>query len=123
MTITRVTCDLTGSEGEEEALVRVLLQKGPHSLPHPLVALVNQLLSEVAVNLLRGDLLFRWQSDIIKVGDLRGQTRWDSPLGKPTLKQQNKQFAFMPRMFFTPTRLLCGACRAKEGLQGAKEGL
>lgn len=60
----------TGSEGEKEALVGVLLQKGLNSLPHPLVALVDQLLSEVAVDLLRRDLLIRWQSDIIKVGDL-----------------------------------------------------
>lgn len=62
----------TGSEGEKEALVGVLLQKSFYSLPHPLVALVDQLLSEVAVDLLCCDLLIWWQSDIIKVGDLKG---------------------------------------------------
>lgn len=62
----------TCSEGEEEALVRVLLQQRLDPLPHPVVPLVDELLSKVAVYLLGGHLLAGWQRHVIEVGHLGG---------------------------------------------------
>lgn len=63
----------TCSKGEEEALVRVLLQQRLDPPPHPLVPLVDELLSEVSVDLLRRHLLAGWQRHIIEVRNLRGK--------------------------------------------------
>lgn len=51
----------------------MFLHEGLDPLSHPLVALVDQLLPEVAVDLLRRDLLVRGQSDVVEVGDLQGK--------------------------------------------------
>ena len=46
----------TCSEGKEAALVFVLLQKRHDPLPHALIPLVDELLAEVAVNLLSSEV-------------------------------------------------------------------
>lgn len=61
----------TCSEGEEESLVRMVLQQRLHSPPHPLIPLVDQFLSEVAVYFLCGHLLAGRQSHVVEVWDLR----------------------------------------------------
>lgn len=58
----------TCSEGKEADLVFVLLQKSHDPLPHPLIPLVDELLAEVAVDLLGGDLLVRRKGGVDKVG-------------------------------------------------------
>lgn len=60
----------TCSKGEEEALVRVLLQQGLDPLPHPLIPLVDELLSKVAVYFPGGHLFAGWECHIIEVRDL-----------------------------------------------------
>lgn len=61
----------TCSEGEEEALVGMFLQQSLDPLAHPLIPLVDELLSKVAVNLLGGHLLAGWQRHVVEVRDLR----------------------------------------------------
>lgn len=65
----------TCSEGKEEALVGVFLQQGPDPLSHPLVPLVDELLTEVAVYFLGGHLLAGRQRHVVEVGDLEWK-RW-----------------------------------------------
>lgn len=48
----------------------MLLQQSFDPLAHPLIALVDELLTKVAVDLLSRDLFTRRQSDVVKVGDL-----------------------------------------------------
>ena len=60
----------TCSEGKEADLVFVLLQKRHDPLPHALIPLVDELLAEVAVNLLGRHLLVRWEGGVDKVGQL-----------------------------------------------------
>lgn len=60
----------TCSKGEEEALVWVFLQQCLDPLPHPLIPLVDELLSKVAVYFLGGHLLAGWQRHVIEVRDL-----------------------------------------------------
>lgn len=57
----------------------MLLQQSFDPLAHPLIALVNELLSEVAVNLLSRDLFTRRQSDVVEVGHLNGK-KWKKVL-------------------------------------------
>lgn len=73
-----VLCSIapTCSEGKEEALVRVFLQQGPDSLAHPLISLVDEFLSEVAVYLLGCHLLTGWQGHIVEIRDLQLQKWW-----------------------------------------------
>lgn len=66
-----VTQEVTCSKGKEEALVCVFPQKCHHSLPHPLIPLVDELLSEVAVYLLSRHLLVGRERRVDEVGDLR----------------------------------------------------
>lgn len=61
---------LTRSEGEEEAFVGVFLQQRSDASAHALVTLVDQLLSEVAVDLLRRHLLARRQRHVVEVRHL-----------------------------------------------------
>lgn len=65
---------LTCSEGEEEAFVGLFLEQRSDASPHPLVALVDQLLSEVAVDLLRRHLLAGQQRHVLEVRDLDTDT-------------------------------------------------
>ena len=62
---------LTCSEGEEEALGGAPLQQGGDTLCHSLVALVDELLAEVAVDLQCRDSVVRWQGAVDKVRELR----------------------------------------------------
>ena len=48
----------------------MLLQEAADSLSHPLVTLVDELLPEVAVDLLGRDLLAEGQGDVVEVGHL-----------------------------------------------------
>lgn len=61
----------TCTESEEKALVRMFLQQSFDPLAHPLIALVDELLTKVAVNLLSCDLFTRRQSDVVEVGHLK----------------------------------------------------
>lgn len=65
----------TCSEGEEADLVLVLLQKCHDPLPHPLVPLVDELVAEVAVNLLGSHLLVRREGGVDEAGQLQRQDR------------------------------------------------
>jgi len=60
----------TCSEGKEADLVFILLQERHDPLPHALIPLVDELLAEVAVNLLGCDLLVRREGGVDKVGQL-----------------------------------------------------
>lgn len=60
----------TCSEGKEADLVLILLKKCHDPLPHPLVPLVDELLAEVAVDLLGCHLLMRRERGVDKVGQL-----------------------------------------------------
>lgn len=60
----------TCSEGKEADLVFVLLKQRHDPLPHALVPLVDELLAEVAVNLLGCHLLVRRERRVDKVGQL-----------------------------------------------------
>lgn len=71
----------TCSEGEEETLVGMVLQQRLHSPPHPLIPLVDQLLSEVAVYFLCGHLLAGRQSHIVEIWDLREKGVTDKMVG------------------------------------------
>lgn len=48
----------------------MLLQQSFDPLAHPLITLVNELLTEIAVNLLSRYLFTRRQSDVVEVGHL-----------------------------------------------------
>ena len=61
----------TCPEGEEEALVGVLVQQGLDPPPHPLVPLVDQLQSEVLVQFLGRQLLAGQQRPVVEAGDLK----------------------------------------------------
>lgn len=50
----------------------MLLQQCLDPLPHPLIPLVDELLSKVAVYFLGGHLLAGWQCHIVEVRDLEG---------------------------------------------------
>lgn len=60
----------TCSEGKEADLVLVLLQKSHDPLSHALIPLIDELLAEVAVDLLGCHLLVRWEGGVDKVGQL-----------------------------------------------------
>ncbi len=65
-----VSRSLTCSEGEEEGFVRVLRQQRSDAPAHARVTLVDQLLSEVALDLLRRHLLARRQRRVLEVRHL-----------------------------------------------------
>ena len=60
----------TCSKCKEEALVGVFLEQRLDPLPHPLIPLVDEFLSKVAVYFLGGHLLAGWQCHVIEVRDL-----------------------------------------------------
>ena len=70
-------------------------EQGAHPLPHPLVTLVDELLSEVAVDLLGSDLLAGGQGDVVEVGHLE---RIDK---KNTFGQSRKAAIASTREFFS----------------------
>lgn len=61
----------TCSEGKETDLVFILLKKRHDPLPHALVPLVDELLAEVAVDLLGCHLLVWRECGVDKVGQLQ----------------------------------------------------
>lgn len=65
----------TCSKREEADLVLILPQQRHDPLSHALVPLVDELLAEVAVNLLGCHLLMRWEGGVEKVGQLQRQDR------------------------------------------------
>lgn len=65
----------TCSEGEEAGLVFVLPQKRHDPLPHPLIPLVDELVAEVAVDLLGRHLLVRREGGVDEAGQLQRQDR------------------------------------------------
>lgn len=72
---------LTGSEGEEEALVGVGLEDLDDALAHALVAAVDELLPEVLVDVRGGGGVDGRQGRVAEVGDLRETPRMRSPGG------------------------------------------
>ena len=66
----------TRSKSEEEALVGVLLHQSPHPAAHPLIPLVDELLAEVAVDLLGRHLLTGRQCHVVEVGHLGFRIGW-----------------------------------------------
>jgi len=70
--ISSIALPPTCSKREKEALVWVFLEQGLDPLPHPLIPLVDEFPSKVAVYFLGGHLLAVWQCHIIEVGDLEG---------------------------------------------------
>lgn len=71
---------LTCTESKEERLVRVPLQQGGHAASHSLVAFVDELLAEVAVNLLGRHAVMGWQRAVDEVRQLRGKRKMERKL-------------------------------------------
>lgn len=68
-----VTLWPTCTKGEEEGLVGVPLQEGGDTASHPLVALVDELLAEVAVDLLGRQPVVGRQRAVDEVGQLEAR--------------------------------------------------
>lgn len=60
----------TSSKSKEETFVGILFQEIFHPLAHPLIPLVDKLLTEIIVNLLSSDAFMRWKSGIDEVWNL-----------------------------------------------------
>lgn len=66
---------LTCTKSKEVRLVRVPLQQGGHAASHSLVAFVDELLAEVAVNLLGRHAVMGWQRAVDEVRQLGGKEK------------------------------------------------
>lgn len=66
---------LTCTESKKVSLVGISLQQGRNSSCHSLVAFVDQLLAEVAVNLLSRHAVMSWQRAVDEVRQLKERKR------------------------------------------------
>ncbi len=62
---------LTCSKSKEVSLVGISLQQNGHTASHSLIAFVDQLLAEVAVDLLGRHAVMSWQGPVDEVRQLR----------------------------------------------------
>lgn len=80
----------------------MLLQQCPDPLAHPLIPLVDEFLSEVAVYFLGGHLLTGWQCHIIEVRDLKKRKVQSEHEGEK--KKEKSRFSFLV-FYKTPNAL------------------